>query len=259
VRFFESATLFLVDIHISALRGDVASLRDLIGRDKPEDGIYTHGSIGIWADLLARLAKRTRELLQDDPARVLELFRVRDQSRLDAIANKVVINALLHDAATYRRDWVGHAAIAGRHDWESRLALAEATLARFREVLADAFAGWSLVRPGHGRNHGGVITTDIEQIVGSRSQFRQSAVDLRELPEEGGLYMLESGASLLLPLSPLFRMRRGPESAEDACYFYDRIQPEGVRWISYHFEPQPEFVEPDAEVVHLIAELNALG
>jgi hypothetical protein len=71
--------------------------------------------------------------------------------------------------------------------------------------------------------------------------------------------MREAGASLLLQLGPLFRMRRSPETAQDACYFYDRLQPEGVRWVSHHYEPQPEEVRPDSEVVQLIAELNAFG
>ncbi len=259
VRFFEGATLFLVDLHLSALRGDPGLLGSAIGHGRRDAEIYSRGSIGIWADLLARLAKRTRELLATDSSRILELFRVSDPLRLASVASRPVVTALLQDGAGYRRDWIGHAAVAGVPEWERRLSQAEATLARFRDGLGEAFVGWDLIRPGQGRNHGGVITTAIEQLVGSRSHFREGTVELRQLPEDGGLYMREAGASLLLQLGPLFRMRRSPETAQDACYFYDRLQPEGVRWVSHHYEPQPEEVRPDSEVVQLIAELNAFG
>lgn len=71
--------------------------------------------------------------------------------------------------------------------------------------------------------------------------------------------MVEDGASIALHLSRLFTLQRGPESVEDACYFYDRIEGGEVRWISYHYEPQPEVVRPDSLVSALIDELNRLG
>jgi hypothetical protein len=83
------------------------------------------------------------------------------------------------------------------------------------------------------------------------------SVALRELPEDGALYMLEDGASLLLPLRHLFQLRRIPESAADACYFYDRVEEGGVRWVSYHYEAEAEVVHADDDILALIEELEA--
>lgn len=258
VHFFEATTVFLVDLHVSALHRDPKLFAETarVGRT---DANYTRGSIGIWADLLSRLAKKTRELMSEDPALASELFGVGELDRLEAIARKSVVVALKDEGAEFRRNWIGHPAVVGAPEWERRHSQAEATLARIRVGLADAFAGWELVRTGRGGNHDGVITTSIERLVGSRGLFRKGSVGLREWPEEGRLYMLEAGASLPLRLGPLFSMMRSPESVEDACYFYDRIEDGGVRWVSYGFEPLPEVVRPDGEVIQLIEELNTIG
>lgn len=258
VHFFTATAMFLVDIHVSALHRDPQVLADVARRRQLETG-YARGSIGIWANLLSRLAKRTRDLASKDAPLARELFGVSELERLEAIAKKSLIVALVGEASTYRNNWIGHAAVVGATEWERRLLQVEVTLARVRSALGDAFVGWELVRAGRGGNRGGVITTSIERLVGSRSLFRKASVGLREWPEEGRLYMLETGASLPLRLSPLFSLQRSPDSVEDACYFYDRIEDGGVRWVSYHFEPLPEVVRPDAEVIQLIEELNDLG
>lgn len=258
VHFFEGATVFLVDVLLSGLQGDPTTLADVVKTGGIGEA-YSRGSIGIWADLLSRLARRTRDLRSKAPALTRELFRIVDLGRIDGVANKSVVAALKDEAAQYRRDWIGHAAVVGTGEWRRRLALAEETLARVRSGLADSFDGWELVRAGRGGNRGGVITASIERLVGSHSLFRKTTVELREWPEEHDLYLIEDGASLALHLNRLFTLQRSPESVEDACYFYDRIEADGIRWISYHYEPQPEVVRPDPLVAALIEELNRLG
>jgi hypothetical protein len=264
VHFFEAVTVFLADLHLSALRRDPKTWA-AIGAHPSAGGsaIYTHGSIGIWGDLLARLARQTRGLLERERPLALELFQVTEPDRILAISRTSVVAALKEEAAQFRRDWIAHSVEVSREDWDRRLEQAEATLGRVREGIADAFADWQLVLAGAGRNHAGVIATSIKVPSGTRSDFREDVVELRELPEDGGLYLLESGASLMLRLGPLLRMGRSPNAVDDACYFYDRLQadagPDGVRWVSYHYEPQPEVVLPDRAAVELIGELNALG
>lgn len=259
INFFEATTLFLVDLHWSALHADVDLDSENAPDREPVATTYTRGSIGIWAHLLTRLAKRTRSLLSDDRALALDLFRVADPARLDAISAKVVSRSLKDEAAQYRIDWIAHTAPTTAAEWLQRLSLAEETLARIREGLADAFDGWHLVRTGHGRRRNGVVTTSLEFVTGSRALFRQGEADLRELPDDGGLYMLEQDSSSPLQLAPLISLRGSPETVEDACYFYDRIEGGSVRWISYHYAPRSEVVAVDDRVVAMIQELDSLG
>lgn len=259
INFFEATSVFLVDVHLSAFHSEPELIGPAARTDRSANVTYERGSIGVWTDLLARLAKRTRELLHADADLAVELYRVTDASRLAAIASRSVVEALMVDAANYRRKWVGHAAVASEREWTQRLAVADATLGRLRDALGEAFVDWGLVRAGGGRHRDGVVTTSIERLTGSRSLFKRDSAQLREWPQDGALYMLEAGQTLALKLQPLIRLRHSPESVEDACYFYDRIEKGGVRWISYHYEPQPEFVEPDEEAEALIRELELLG
>lgn len=258
VNFFEATALTLVDIHLSAFQQDA---HEFIEASRRQAGAasYSRGSIGIWTDLLARLAKRTRTLISDNPSLVLELFRVSSIDRLEAVSHKAVVAALKDEGAVYRNNWIGHGPIATDSEWQRRLSDAEATLTRIRGALGDAFVGWEILRAGQGGNRGGVITTSVERLTGSHRTFRKARVALREWPEEGALYMVELGATLPLRLAPLLSLQRGPASVEDACYFYDRLEGDAVRWVSYHFEDRPELVKADATVVGLIAELNSIG
>lgn len=258
VNFFEALTVFVVDLQVSALSRDAAVMHE-IARQDPVPAVYDRGSIGIWADLLARVASKTRQLLEHEQSTALDLFALSDVSRLASVSSRDLVGALRTEAADYRRNWIGHAAVVGPSEWERRQAQAEATLGRIREAIGDAFIGWELVRAGSGRNRDGVVTTSVERLTGSRSLFRQDTIQLRQWPEDGCLYMLERDAGLVLKLASLFRLRRSPESVEDAAYFYDRIEKDGIRWISYAYESAPEVVEPDADTIALIKQLDLLG
>jgi len=257
VNFFEATTLFLVDLHWSALHTQTpVHLEGEEAAPNREQVTFERGSIGIWATLLAHLAKTTRRLLSDEAALALDLYQVADPARLLACADKGLARALREEAAQFRRDWVAHTAPASEGVWAQRLGIAEETLDRVRQSIGDAFDGWRLVRMGAGRRRNGVVTTNFEDLTGSRMPFRRTQGDLRELPEEGRLYLLEDGATLPLELGPLVQLRRAPQAVEDACYFYDRIEGGSVKFISYHYPHEPALVTPDPLVVAMIRELS---
>jgi hypothetical protein len=258
VNFFEALALTLVDVHLSALRQDAKELLEA-ARRKDGSTTYRRGTFGTWADLLSRLAKRARSLASSNPSLARELYRVSSVDRIDAISHKALVAAIKDEATEYRNSWIGHSPIVGAPEWERRLATSESTLDRIRSAIGDSFVGWELFRAGRGGNHSGVISLSIERLVGAHRSFRHGRVELREWPEEGALYFHESGETLALRLAPLVTIARGPEAVEDACYFYDRVEGDNVRWVSYHFADRAEMIRPDGAVVELITELDALG
>ena len=259
VNFFEALTLTLVDVHLSALRQDAKELLET-ARHKGDRATYKLGTFGLWTDLLSRLAKRARTLASSEPALAAELYRLSSVDRIEAISQKTLVASLKDEASAYRNSWIGHSPVVSAAEWERRLATAESTLARVRTAVGDAFVDWELVRAGQGANRGaGVISTSVERLAGAQRTFRRGRVDLRELPVDGALYFHETGGTLALRLAPLLTIAHGPEAVEDACYFYDRMDGDAVRWVSYHFADRAEIVRPDAAVVELITELDALG
>jgi hypothetical protein len=68
----------------------------------------------------------------------------------------------------------------------------------------------------------------------------------------------EQPAPAALHLEPFVRLKHAPPSAQDACYFYAKLEPDGeVEFISHHYEGKPRLVEADEDVVELVAALQA--
>ena len=58
--------------------------------------------------------------------------------------------------------------------------------------------------------------------------------------EHGVLYLKAQDERIALALLPLIKVMPSPRSAENACYFYNRQERDGVHFVSYHFEKEAE-------------------
>lgn len=74
--------------------------------------------------------------------------------------------------------------------------------------------------------------------------------------DTGRLYLLNLGALKALELVPLIRVLTGQKTGEDACYFYSRTEANRVRWVSYHFQAEPELLQDDPDVVEFLSALQ---
>jgi hypothetical protein len=54
------------------------------------------------------------------------------------------------------------------------------------------------------------------------------------------LYLASHPTDRALLLMPLMHVGPSPASAKNACYFFNRVEKDGVRFVSYHFVDQPE-------------------
>lgn len=54
------------------------------------------------------------------------------------------------------------------------------------------------------------------------------------------LYIINGQQSGALKLLPLIQVSASPGTAKNACYFFNRTEREGARFVSYHFAGQPE-------------------
>lgn len=57
------------------------------------------------------------------------------------------------------------------------------------------------------------------------------------------LYLASRDSGHALLLIPLVRVDHSPASAKNACYFFNRIGKDEARFVSYHFEDQPEWID----------------
>src|SRR6476646_6192778 len=86
--------------------------------------------------------------------------------------------------------------------------------------------------------------------------FAQEKVQTTSAMDSDELYLFDTASQQPLQLLHFFRMMPSPRTEEIACYFYNRVEKEGVRWVSYHFEKDADVVSPDPSVVDLIGEVE---
>jgi len=75
--------------------------------------------------------------------------------------------------------------------------------------------------------------------------------------DEDELYCYDIASRRALHLLHFVRMLASPETEDTACYFYNRMEKGGARWVSYHFEKAAERVETDSSLVRIIEEVES--
>jgi hypothetical protein len=100
----------------------------------------------------------------------------------------------------------------------------------------------------------GVFELTATILKGPNSAFRKKRIQLTQPLDAGRLYLLNDGSLRALELAPFVRVLAG-QMGQDACYFYNRLEGTGARWVSYHFHAEPELVLPDDGLPDLLAKL----
>lgn len=260
LRFFEAVVEFVTAVMLSAFWSD----KDYFEQNKASwfgsesfPGLE-NSSFGTWVQLWKCLAKTVRRELSSDEGsrqRCLRMFRRRGVEFLDAICHKKLGEAF--DATCqYRNLWKGHGGIEGERVGETRRALLEEQLARVREVVADSFEGSLLVRTKGARFTAGVFSNKVDVLVGSNPIFKEAVVDTTVPLDTERLYLTEKGNTGALEVLPFVRIGPSPATNKNACYFYSRMVREGVRYVSYHFEDQPELIEPGGTLGQFVGGLR---
>jgi len=262
LRFFEGLAEFLAAVMLSAFWSD----RDFFERNRASwfgaegaSGLEV-STFGTWVNLWKSLAKSVRRELssQEEGARerCLYMFRRTGTELLDTISHKRLCD-VFDATCQYRNLWKGHGGIEGEKEGERRRVLLEEQLARVREVIGDAFETTLLVRPKGAKYSAGIYNNGVHLLVGSNPLFKEVAIETTVPLDTQKAYLIEKGNSGALEVLPFVRIGPSPATDRNACYFYSRVVGESVRYVSYHFEDQPELVEQNRTIVELLESLRS--
>jgi hypothetical protein len=108
-----------------------------------------------------------------------------------------------------------------------------------REVFGVCWENFELLLPAECRVKAGVYSYKGKKVIGSRTPFPSETVELVEAMEDGYLHLKSPDEQRALKLLPFVKVMPSPKTEENACYFYNRQQKEGIRFLSYHFESGP--------------------
>jgi hypothetical protein len=260
LHFFEALSELLTIISLSAYSSDQHIYQKYSATWLDNDQKYTnfqHSSFGDWVTISERLAKETRRLLSDEETReqCLTLFGRPNDDFIKMITNKAMYSSL-REASSFRNNWIGHTGVVGKKTWDERLILAEDILAQIRKMITDNFSSMPLISPELSEFDKGVFHINVKMLMGTRIIFKKNIVNTLIPMEKNRLYLIANGQGLPLKLLPLVKIMESPRTEQNACYFYNRIEKEGVRWISYHFDSESEIVKPDDEVMQALSLLR---
>jgi hypothetical protein len=129
---------------------------------------------------------------------------------------------------------------------------------KLREAFAETWSQSQLVHAIHCRPRRGVFENELAILMGSNSEFLKETRSMGTWLDVDRLYLCNKASGRALELLPLVQIGPSPQSAKNACYFFNRLERDGgARFISYHYTDKPERTEKSDETaaaIKLIAE-----
>ncbi len=208
-------------------------------------------------ELAGRLAKFGRTLLNgdDDGKAALSVgFGTRDEEILNSLFASEIIEQL-QNANNIRNRTVGHGGIVGQEEAKNRRVLLESSLAVVRGSIGDIWQRYALLRAGAARIRNGLYEYEAENVMGRSTPFKKVQVTTRNPVDYGRLFIFAYDSNTAVPLAPLVVIGPPPENAQNACYFYNRMDGAKVRFVSYHFDKQAEILQSGPEITESLKRL----
>ena len=124
----------------------------------------------------------------------------------------------------------------------------ESSLSDVRQVISDRYSTVLLLSPESSEYSEGIYYYQTKALMGTRTIFKKESVKTLTPMDKQKLYLIHDNQLKPIELLPFIRLMESPKTQQNACYFYNRLNKEGVRWISYHFESEADIIRPDDEL-----------
>ncbi len=259
IQFFEALSEFLSVLHLSAFASNPALWHPV--KDKLREMLAKHSlsfemaTFGTWKTVVEVLSAETRRLLDREVEMCFELFRTRNRELIKAIASRRLVE-VIQKANTLRNDYSGHTGAVG----DTKAKKVNEEFDQFIEIVRETFGvcweNYELFLPGPCTVKSGIYYYKGSKVMGVRTPFRFETLELVEAMEDGHLHLKSPDEQRTLKLLPLVRIMPSPKTNENACYFYNRLQKGGIRFLSYYFEPDPEVLQEFHDVREALQKLT---
>jgi hypothetical protein len=157
-----------------------------------------------------------------------------------------------------RNDWSGHGGVVGQEEAQLRNEQLLTELQKLRETFADIWDNIELIQALHCRPRRGVFDNEVAVMMGSNSEFLNKTRPMATWLDVEVLYLSQKESGRALKLLPLIKVGPSPRSARNACYFFNRLEGEGARFVSYHFTDKPELTgqfDEAAETIKILSQI----
>jgi len=245
LNFFEAFTEFLVTIMLSSFAKDleffVEECRNL---KKPYEKYFQKPTFDTWINIAEWLSKSLRRLKNEKEkwGILVGLFGNPDEEFLEILMKKSLFK-LLNSVRDYRNIWKGHTGIKPHPTiLRKNLSLLEDSLTRLREDIGDSLSKFLIVKPINMKVTQGVYQIRVDKLIGTRFPFQEIEIETRSPMETEHLYLLHENYKPTIEMLPFIILKE-----DKTCYFFNRLEGENARYISYHYDQKPE--------IHLIKDI----
>lgn len=269
LHFFEATGEFLGVVLLSAFSTNEAlfhpyrlKLNESLANQKLS---FERPTFGTWKNVVEYLGKHTRELLivngrkdeevRDKRALCSQLFF--DASlALPRMLSKKELGSILATTNKMRNDWTGHGGVVGQDEARQRNEKLLGQVELLRAVFEDVWKDVQLVLSDACRPRPNVVENDVRILMGSNSEFLSETREMSTLLYVERLYLCNRRFGNALPLLPLVQVGPSPKSARNACYFFNRIEGDLARFVSYHYVDTPDMTRASTNALDAIRKLT---
>lgn len=243
--FFEALSEFFSMIMLSALVQDQEFYKqerhNWIDTDEKFKEWYFRATFGSWNVLTSRLSKSVRRFYADADKKEFckSLFGNPTEAFMKMLTEKGIVNTLL-TVAELRNKWKGHGGITSEEENKQRVTALEQQLNELRKFIADGFEETKIVSAKQGELDEGVWTFTAKELIGAKSPFKETEIKSLVGLDKKKLYMTHTNQFKPVEMLPFIKF----VELSDAVYFYTSIESKNVRWVSYHFDKDPELNQP---------------
>ncbi len=260
LHFFEALAEFIATIHLSAFSSDIEVWNKYkVGLQKAlvkQKLTLKHSSFGAWRCIAEFLGSRCRKLMNEELEICINLYRTHNPDTINMLGSSELLQ-VLQKANKLRNDWKGHSGAVGEEQAQSIHSELWSLVQSCRQVFGRRWQYYELVQPGEARFHRDVFRYKVKRMVGTRSMpFETVERETIEAMDEGALYVLDVNSDRGLRLLPFVRVMPSPQTETNACYFYNRLQGEQCRYISYHFAQDPDVTSNFADTREALTRLG---
>ena len=252
--FFEALAEFMATFLLSGFQNDPnlfdevkAKFSEQLAKNRLS---FDRSTFGTWVNVAERLSKEARRMLNNKKQEAVvreRLFCISDVDILNKLFSSKLI-AILKDTNNLRNNWRGHGGVVSDRVAHERLVTLQSYLSGVRECFGDIWDRYYLIQPHGMKFIDGIFNIFADKIMGTRTPFETISFKTREPLENNLLHFIGQEEQIALKLLPFIKIMESPKTAQNACYFYNRKEPKGFRFISYHFEAEAEFVSEFKEI-----------
>lgn len=239
LNFFEALAQFNSTIMLSLLVQDEDNyykyIKHRIIKDLKPDKWYEKPSFGTWIILAQKLSTI---LIKND-------FQNNYSSQINKLLFSSLINkdlySLLQSISTIRNTFKGHGGIKVNPNYlQDILSELEVYLTQISKYTYNSFSKTSLVLPYSLDVEEGILKNDVENLTGIALPFKREYFISSRIMDKGYLHLIESDSHNHILILPLMKCFKNLETDQYGFYFYNRVENEKVRYVSYHYSAQPD-------------------